>query len=131
MFGKSSLRSLLHFAAVGDDDFRLRLSRIGAQLLDLFDDVHAVDDFSKNNVLAVEVGSLSRADKKLRAVSVGSGIGHAQRAWPSVLQSKVLIGELLTVNRFAARAVSRGEIAALAHKAGNHPMKGAALVRSD
>ena len=49
----------------------------------------------------------------LRAVGAGPGVGHREDARARVLESEVLVGELLSVDRLAAGAVAcrkkRGE----------------------
>ena len=47
-------------------------------LMYLFDDIHSLDDGSKDDVLAVQPRGLGGAHKELGAVGVRSGVGHAQ-----------------------------------------------------
>jgi hypothetical protein len=51
---------------------------------------------------------------------VGSGVGHRQDARAGVLELEVLVVETITVDRLAARAVTTGEVASLAHEARDH-----------
>lgn len=58
-------------AAVGDQGFFLGLVAGGrAEVLDLADDGLAVEDFTEDNVLAVEVGGGNGGEEELRAVGV-------------------------------------------------------------
>lgn len=66
-------------------------------------------------VLAVQPWAWHGTQEELGAVCVGSRVGHAQQAWHIVLQRKVLIGELGTIDRFAARAITVGEVSTLRH----------------
>ena len=45
-----------------------------------------------------------------------------------MLDLEVLIGELGTVDGLATTAITAGEVATLAHEAGDDPVEGAALV---
>lgn len=53
------------------------------------------------------------ADEELRAVSVGSGIGHGQDAGSSVLQSEVLVLKLAAVDGLSTSSIVVGEVASL------------------
>jgi len=110
-------------SAVGDGDWFGSLAGLTAERLNLLDDVHALDDGAEHDVLVVQPARLDRADEELRAVGVGSGVGHGQSTWSLMLEGEVLILELLAVNRLAASAVVVGEVAALAHEVGNDSME--------
>ena len=79
----------------------------------LLDGVHALDDLSEDDVLAVEPGGLGGAQEELAAVGVGAGVGHGQDARTGVLQLEVLVLELHPVDGLAAGAVPGREVAAL------------------
>ena len=64
----------------------------------LLDDVHALDDLSEDDVLAVEPGGLDGADKELAAVGVGAGVGHGEDSGSGVLQLEVLVLKLVAVD---------------------------------
>jgi hypothetical protein len=100
----------------------------GAHLLDGLDDVHALDDLSEDNVLAVEPRGGHGADEELGAVGVGAGVGHGEHPGARVLADELLVGELLAVDGLAAGAVAVGEVAALAHEVGDDAVEGGALV---
>jgi len=51
--------------------------------------LHLLDDFlgflignlSKDDVLAIKMGSLDEGDEELRAVGVAAGVGHGEEVW--------------------------------------------------
>ena len=94
----------------------------------LLDDVHALDDLSEDDVLAVEPGGLDSADKELAAVGVGAGVGHGEDSGSGVLQLEVLVLKLVAVDGLASGSVVVGEVAALAHEVGDDAVEGGALV---
>src|SRR6185295_1067491 len=81
-------------------------------------------------VLAVEPVRLHGADEELRTVRVRARVGHREDAGTGVLAGlplEGLVGELRPVDRLAARAVARGEVAALAHEPRDDPVERRAL----
>ncbi len=81
-------------------------------------------------MLAVQVRGGHGADEKLRTVGVLASIGHGQDAGAGMLVLEVLVLELVAVDGFPTTAVTRGEIAALQHKLGNHAVKRAARTKT-
>ena len=75
---------------VVDDDLLGGLAALGAERLDLLDDLHALNDLSENDVLAVQPRALDGGQEELRTVSVWAGVGHRQHAWLSVTKLKVI-----------------------------------------
>ena len=68
------------------------------------DGAHAVEDLAEDDVLAIEPGRLDGGDEELAAVGVLASVGHGEPARAIVVQLEVLVGELLAVDRPAARA---------------------------
>lgn len=62
------------------------------------------------------------------AVGVGAGVGHGEDSGSGVLQDKVLVGKLFTVDRLASGTVVVREVASLEHEVGDDTMEGGALV---
>ena len=74
-------------------------------------------------MLAVQPGCLGGSDKELRTVRAGTGVGHAQQTGLSMLELKVLVGKLGTVDGLSPRTVAIGKISALTHEVGNDAVK--------
>ena len=55
-------------------------------------------NFSEDDVLAVEPGGLLGGDEELGSVGVLASVGHGQPASAEVLQLEVLVGKLLAVD---------------------------------
>lgn len=62
---------------------------------------HALQDFAKHNVFAVQPGRLDCGDEELGAVGVFAGIGHAEPTRAVMLQLEVLIRETVSINALA------------------------------
>lgn len=97
----------LELTAVGDDDRGERaVLAVGAGALNLGDDVHTLDDAAEDDVLAIEPRSLDGGQEELRAVGVGTSVGHREEAGASVLLDEVLVLELGAVDRLATSSVA-------------------------
>lgn len=60
-----------HFAALSDEDFLRRpITFSGAHILYLPDDIHAIDNFAKHHMLAVEMGKRNSGDEELATIGV-------------------------------------------------------------
>ena len=70
----------LTLSTVGDCDLPGRLSSLGAEALDLLDDIHPLHNLAEHHVLAIQPLGLSGADEELGAVSVWSSIGHRENS---------------------------------------------------
>jgi hypothetical protein len=97
-------------------------------VLDGRDDIHTLDDTAKDDVLAIEPSSLDGGQEELRAVGVGTSVGHREEARTGVLELEVLIGELVAIDRLATSAITAGEVATLAHELRNDTVELGALV---
>merc|ERR1719330_175929 len=109
-------------------DHTLLAWRRAVQLLDLTDDLHALEHGPEDDVLAIEVGRLHSRDEELAAVGVFARVGHGELASTRVLEHEVLVLELLPVDRLATSAVALGEVATLDHEVLDHSVKLAPLV---
>jgi hypothetical protein len=120
-FNVNTFRGHLQLSALGDLDGLDGFVRLGLDLLDLLNDVKALEDFAEDDVTAIEppitllvAGYLVKlgrvflrgddgGDKELRAVGVLASVGHGQETLLGVLELEVLIGELLAVDCSANR----------------------------
>jgi hypothetical protein len=74
----------LELAALGDLDCLGRLVARGlGHILDLVDDLKALEHLAEDNVLAVEPGGDGGGDEELGAVGIFSGVGHACERYAS------------------------------------------------
>jgi len=112
---------------VADHDFGLGLSTSGSTRLDLLHQLHVGRDFAEYDVLSIQPRSFHRTDEELGAVRIWAGIGHGENSRLGVLQGKVFISELLSVDRLSTGSVAASEVAALEHELGNDTMKFTAL----
>lgn len=62
---------------------------------------HPLQDFSKNDMFAVQPGGHDGGDEELGAVGVLASVGHAEPARAVVLQLEVLIGETVSIDALA------------------------------
>lgn len=133
--------AILHLAALGDGNILIRLVPRGPRILDLPDNVHAVNHLAKDDVLFVQEGGGSGGDEELAAVCVWAGVlymsaeareesereekrreekrtySHAQQAGLIMLDVEVLVCELGgPVYGGAPCAVSVDEVSALDHE---------------
>ena len=100
-------------STVGYCDLLGGLPSLGAEALDLLDDIHPLHDLAEDHVLPVQPGGLGCADEELRVVGVGAGVGHGEDPRPGVLQTEVLVSELLAVDGAAASSVVVCEVPGL------------------
>lgn len=91
-------------------------------------DVHALDDLSKDHVLTVQPIGLDAGDEELRAIGVGSSIGHREDTRLGMLELEVFVLELGAVDGLASGAVVVREVTSLTHEVRDDPMETAALV---
>jgi len=126
------LSHLLGRTAVDDGwlDLVLNLTRARASRLKLLHDLQGcrVSNFAEDDVLAIEPGGDDGGDEELGAVGIGTCVGHGQQSRFGVSSLKVLIRELLAVDRLAAGAIATSEVTALQHELRNDAMEGRALV---
>ena len=118
-----SIRKYLALTAVSDDNLLGGLSRAGAKGFHLLKKIHAVDKFTKNNVLAIEPWAGDGGQEKLRAIGVWTSIGHREETGSGVLVLEAFILKLFTVDAFTTGTITAGEVTTLAHKLGNDTEK--------
>lgn len=116
----------LQLARVLNNNLSPGLSGLGTEAFNLLNYIVTFSDFSEHNVLAVQPGGLGGADEKLGAVGVGTSVGHGKNTLASVLQCKVLVLELVSVDGLAAGTVTASEVTTLAHEVGDDTVEGGA-----
>ena len=110
-FRVNTFRWHLELSALGDLDSLGRLvARALGDVLDLRDDLVALEDLAEDDVAAIEPAGDGGGDEELGAVGVLAAVGHAHETLAGVLELEVLIGELGTVDRLAASSISFREI---------------------
>ena len=117
----------LEEATVGDGNLFAGLARAGANLLEAFDDVLALNDLTENGVSAIEPRGLLEGDEELGAVGVGTSVRHGEEVGLGVLESEVLVSELVAVDGLATGSVAGGEVTTLSHEARDNSVELAAL----
>jgi hypothetical protein len=90
--------------------------------------IFAFHNFSENRMSSIKPGTRHKSDEKLGAVGVGTSIGHGQQVGLVMLEQKVFVVELGTVDRLAASAVVVGEVASLSHEVSDDSVEVRALV---
>jgi len=118
----------LQFTAVVNDNLGAGAASLGTILLNGINNVQTLSDLAKNGVLAIEPSGLDSADEELGSVSVGSSVGHGEDTGASVLEGKVLISELLTIDGLATGTVAASKVSTLKHELGNDTVESATLV---
>jgi len=111
-------------------ELQLDLTSTGTSLLEVLDNLHAVliCNLTKDDVLAIQPGSDDGGDEELRAVGVGTCVGHGQETRSGMLHLEVLVCEFLAVDRLATSAVTTGEVSTLQHELRNDTVELATLV---
>ena len=87
---------------------------MGSDGFDLVNNVHTINDLSKDSVLSVQPWGIGGADEELRSVGVGSGVGHGQDSGTGVSELEVLVGELVSVDGLSSSSVMVCEVPPLA-----------------
>jgi len=108
-----------------------RLARISSPRTHLFhfsNDIHSLNNLSKDDMLSVQPGGLGRTDEELRSVGVGPGIGHGENSSAGMGQLEVLIGEFLTINGLSSSSIAPSEVTTLTHEFWNYSVETASLV---
>jgi hypothetical protein len=110
-FRVNTFRWHLELSALGDLDSLGRLiARSLGDVLDLGDNLVALEDLAEDDVAAIEPAGDGGGDEELGAVGVLAAVGHAHETLAGVLELEVLIRELGAVDRLAARTVALREI---------------------
>lgn len=91
-------------------------------------DIHALDHPTKDDMLAVQPGGDGGGDEELRAIGVGTSVGHGEKAGLGVLDEEGLIREAGPIDGLATSAISIGEVSSLDHELWDDTVEAGALV---
>ena len=78
--------------------------------------IFPLNNLAKNNMFSIEPWTWSKSNKELGPVCIFPRIGHRKQIWFFVGYFKVLVSELLSVNRYPTSAISFSEVSSLSHK---------------
>jgi hypothetical protein len=99
----------LQLAALGDLDRLLGLvARVLVQVLDLVDNLIALEHLAKDDVAPVQPRGNGSSYEKLATIRILARVGHGEKARLAVLQLEVLVGELLAVDGLATSTCAIG-----------------------
>jgi len=115
-------------AALCDLDVDLGFVPRLRDILDLLHNFVALEDFAKDDVLAIKMAWGGGGDEELRAIGVLSCVGHGEEALLGVLELEVLIWELVAVDRLPTSAITPGEVSTLDHEILNDTVEGRPLI---
>lgn len=111
--------SLSQLPRITDHNLNHRFSRFTPNLFNSRHNIHPRNDLPEHDVLPIQPTRFGRAEEKLGAIGVGSGIRHGQDTRPGVFELEVFIGKFLSVNGLPACSVSSCEVTTLAHETGD------------
>jgi len=114
---------LIHLATISNDDLCRSFSWLGSIGFDLLDNFHAFNNWTENNMLSIQPRRFGGTQEKLRTVGVGTSIGHGEDSWAGMLQLKVFIFELVSVDWFSTSSVVVCEVTTLTHEVGDDPVE--------
>jgi len=113
-----------------DDDHVLQrlIWTVSRGSFDPHDQVHALEDFAEDGVLAIQPRGENSGNEELGPVGVLAGICHRQEACFGVLQDKVFVVKLAAVDGEGAAAIAVGDVSSLDQEVLDDPVEQAALV---
>lgn len=103
----------LQTAAVSNDHWLGCLAGLRAYSLDLLYNIHAVCHTAEHHMLAIQPLSLHGAQEELRSIGVGSSVRHRQDSRSTVLEGKVLICKLRTIDGLTTSTIASCEVSTL------------------
>jgi len=103
-------------------------STLRSKRFNLLYNVHTIRDLAKHTVFAIQPASLSCAQKELGPVGVGAGVSHGKDTGTGVLQTKVFVLKLVTVDGLSSSSVVVGKVSTLAHESRDDSVEGGSLV---
>lgn len=105
----------LKLTTVNNLDFGLSSTTISTIRLNLLHNIHSADNFTKDDVLTIEMRSrnlnimihtnLYGGNEELRTIGVGTSISHGKKARTIVADTEVFISKSGTIDRFTSITV--------------------------
>jgi hypothetical protein len=117
----------LKLATLSNDYFLAGLATLGSKTFNLSHNFQAFNHIAEHYMLAVQPFGFDGTQKELGSICVGTSICHRQHSGSSVLQLKVLVLELVSIDALSSGSIPPGEITSLAHEVGDDPVEGGAL----
>ena len=113
------LKRLLQLSTVRNDHLLTRPAGFCAELSHLFNNIHAVSDKAKGNMLEIEVLCFLQGDEELGVVGVAAAVRHGQQARACVLHVKIFILKLLPEDGLPSCPILVGYVSTLAEGEGH------------
>jgi hypothetical protein len=102
-----------------DENAGLGLARLGSLGLDSLDNIHAINNLSEDDVLAIQPGGGNGGNEELGSIGARTSVGHRKETRDGVLDGEVLIGKTFSIDGFASHSVTLGDISSLEHELRN------------
>lgn len=110
------------------DLLKRSVTRVGSRVSNPVNNIHAVDDLSKDSVLSVQVRRGSQSNEELAAVGGWTAVGHGQDTLARVDERAVkFILKLAAVDGLST-TTSTGWVTTLNHEVGNDAVEDDAVV---
>jgi hypothetical protein len=109
----------LYSSRLGNDESRRGLSAGLTLSFNSLDNVQTFNDFSEDDVLAIQPRGEDSGDEELRSVGVRTSVGHGEKTNLGVLQLEVFVFKLVTVDALSSSSVSSSEVTSLEHELRN------------
>lgn len=108
--------SVLDFTTGNERAGGSSLARVRTSSFKSLDNLLSADDFTEDDVLAVQPGAGNSGNEELRTVGVLTSVSHGEQERFGVLVDEVFISEFFTINGLATSAVVVSEITTLDHE---------------
>merc|ERR1712113_45062 len=88
----------IQFATIRDHYLFGRLTATGTDCLDRFNDVHAFNHRTEDDMLSVQARSLGRAQEELRSIRARASVRHGEDTFACVFQLEILVLKLFAID---------------------------------
>lgn len=107
------VRTILKLTTIFNDNPGLGSTAVASNIIDSLNYLDTLGNLTKHNMGTIQMRGPPSADKELRSVGILTGIGHGYTSHTSVLESEVLVLELVAVDGVTTPAITSGEITTL------------------